>query len=120
MTTLDKETYIKLAEAYCKQSEYENKLRECVNDITKKYATSLSFIGLPFNSDLIMWAVSDLLGVNFSYFLYGCNGDFEKFNNNITLSDGSHPNVQDFGNMWEFENGAEEAEMGKAKQRSSS
>ena len=110
ITALDKETYIKLAEAYCKQEAYEEEAKKGILEVAEKHNVYLGFICLPTNSDLIMGVVYEILGDNFSYYFYECDKSFEKFNKGVTLKDGSHPNVQSFGDMWEFENGAEEAE----------
>ena len=99
---LSKEAFIKLAEAYSKQENYESDLRSNLNLITKRYEVYIGFIGLPNSSELIMDVVLDLLGDDFSYYFYDCNKDFDKFNKNTTLADGTHPNVRDFGGLWEF------------------
>ena len=109
-TTLDKETYIKLAEVYCKQQKYEEEVKESVLELARKHGVYTDFIGLCSNADLVMNVLYKILGDNFNYFFYECDRSFEKFNNNITLADGSHQNVQSFGDLWEFENGEEEAE----------
>ena len=114
-TTLDKETYIKLAEAYCKQHKYEEEVRESVLELARKYGLYTDFIGLCSSADLVMNVLYEILGDNFNYYFYEFGKSFEKFNNNVTLEDGSHPNVQNFGDLWEFENGEEEAE--KVEQR---
>lgn len=99
---LSKEAFIKLAEAYSNQEKYENELNSSLKSITKKYDVYLDFVCLPIDSGLIMNVVLDLLGDDFSYYFYDCNKDFDRFNKNTTLADGSHPNVKDFGELWEF------------------
>lgn len=99
---LSKEAFIKLAEAYSKQENYEKDLRSHLNLITKRYEICMGFIGLPNTSELIMDVVLDLLGDDFSYYFYDCNEDFNKFNKNTILGGETHPNVKDFGGLWEF------------------
>ena len=99
---LSKEAFIKLAEAYSKQENYEKELRNNLETINEKYKDYMGFIGLSNSSDLIMDVVLDLLGEDFSYYFYDYNEDFNKFNKNTTLADGTHPNVKDFGELWEF------------------
>lgn len=101
-TTLSKEAFIKLAEAYSKQNNYEKGLKNSLNSVTETYKTHTDFIGFPISSDLIMDAALDLLGGDFIYYFYDCNEDFDKFNKNILLEGGKHPNVNDFGELWEF------------------
>ena len=101
-TPLDKKTYIKLAEAYCKQDAYEYRVRESINIAIKQDA--YMSIGLPTSSAIIMYTVSDILGDEFAFFFYDCSKSFKKYNSNVTLEDGSHPDVKDFGDLWEFEN----------------
>ena len=99
---LSKEAFIKLAEAYSKQEKYQNELNSSLKSTTKKYNVYMDFVGLPISSDLIMDVVLDLLGNDFSYYLYDCGEDFNKFNKNTLLEGGKHPNVNDFGELWEF------------------
>lgn len=99
---LDKKAFIKLAEAYSKQENYEKELSNNLETINEKYKVYMGFVGFPSASDLIMDVVLDLLGEDFSYYFYDCNESFDKFNKNTTLADGTHPNVKDFGELWEF------------------
>lgn len=99
---LSKEAFIKLAEAYSKQENYEKELSNNLEAVTEKYKVHMGFIGFPSASDLIMDVVLDLLGEDFSYYFYDYNESFDKFNKNTTLADGTHPNVKDFGELWEF------------------
>ena len=99
---LNKEAFIKLAEAYSKQENYEKELSNNLETINEKYKVYMGFVGFPSASDLIMDVVLDLLGEDFSYYFYDCGEDFDKFNKNTTLADGTHPNVKDFDELWEF------------------
>lgn len=102
MSKLSKEAFIKLAEAYSKQENYEKELSNNLEAINEKYKVYMGFIGFPSASDLIMDVVLDLLGEDFSYYFYDCNESFDKFNKNTTLADGTCPTVKDFGELWEF------------------
>lgn len=101
-TTLSKEAFIKLAEAYSKQEKYEKELSNNLETINEKYKVYMGFVGFPSASDLIMDVALDLLGDDFSYYFYDCNEDFNKFNKNTILGGETHPNVKDFGGLWEF------------------
>lgn len=102
---LGKEAFIKLAETYSKQEKYENELNSSLKSITKKYDIYMDFVGLPISSSLIMNVVLDLLGDDFSYYFYDCGESFDVFNKNITLADETHPDVKDFGELWEYSQG---------------
>ena len=99
---LNKEAFIKLAEAYSRQENYEKELSNNLETINEKYKVYMGFVGFPSASDLIMDVVLNLLGEDFSYYFYDCNESFDKFNKNTTLADGTHPTVKDFGELWEF------------------
>lgn len=103
-TSLDKKTYIKLAKAYSKQEIYEDKVRKSIKTIAGEQGVYLDFIGLPVSTSLIMDTVLDILGDEFAFFSYDCGRSFEEYNSKITLNDGSHPKVRDFGDLWELEN----------------
>lgn len=102
---LSKGAFIKLAEAYSKQENYEKELSNNLEAVTEKYKVHMGFIGLSTSSELIMDVVLDLLGDDFSYYFYDCSEDFAKFNINTTLADGTHPNVKDLSELWEFSQG---------------
>ena len=99
---LSKEAFIKLAEAYSKQENYEKELSNNLEAVTEKYKVHMGFIGLSTSSELIMDVVLDLLGDDFIYYFYDCDESFDKFNKNILLEGGKHPNVNNFGELWEF------------------
>ena len=99
---LNKEAFIKLAEAYSKQENYEKELSNNLETVNEKYKVYMGFIGLSNSSDLIMDVALDLLGDDFSYYFYDCDESFDKFNKNILLEGGKHPNVNNFGELWEF------------------
>lgn len=99
---LNKEAFIKLAEAYSKQEKYEKELSNNLEAINEKYKVYMGFIGFPSASGLIMDVVLNLLGDDFSYYFYDCKENFDKFNKNTLLEGGKHPNVNNFGELWEF------------------
>lgn len=99
-TKLDKEAFIKLAEAYSSQEKYKDELMDRLRYVAQK--NNMNLTRLPISSILIMDVVLDLLGYNFKYYFYNCSEDFNKFNKTTTLPDGTHPNVKNFGELWEF------------------
>ena len=101
-SNLSKEAFIKLAAAFSNQENYEKELSNDLETINEKYKVYMGFVGFPSASDLIMNVVLDLLGEDFSYYFYDCREDFNKFNKNTLLEGGKHPNVNDFGELWEF------------------
>lgn len=99
---LSKEAFVKLAKAYSRQDKYENRLVKSLESITEKSGLYMDCIGLPISSRLIMDVVLDLLGSDFDYYFYDCEQDFDKFNKGTILADGTHPNVKNFGELWEL------------------
>lgn len=97
-----KETFVKLAEGYIRQDKYEDEFRDMVNDLAEKHKQDIDFLGLPFGTNAIMSPVLDALGDDFSYFHYDCGDDFNKFNKNITLKNGSHPKVHSLEDLYDF------------------
>ena len=102
MAELNKEAFIKLAEAYIKQEKYEKEVDDIVEFVHKKHSVDRSFIGSPISSEIIMEAVEDLLGEGFCYYFYDCRKDFNEFNRRNFLPDRTHPNIKNFGELWEF------------------
>lgn len=101
-SNLSKEAFIKLAAAFSNQENYEKELSNNLETINEKYKVYMGFVGFPSASDLIMDVVLNLLGEDFSYYFYDCNESFDKFNKNTLLEGGKHPNVNNFGELWEF------------------
>jgi hypothetical protein len=101
-TNLSKEDFIKLAEAYSEQERYEEEVKDSLYYATRKYNVCIGSMDFPISSDLIMKAVLELLGEDFSYYFYDCNEDFNEFNKNVLLESGTHPNVKDLGGLWEY------------------
>ena len=99
---MNKETFVKLAEGYIRQENYEDEFRDLVYSTADKHGQEKDFLGLPLGTSRIMNPVLDILGDDFSYFHYDCRGSFEKFNNNIKLADGSHPNVHSLEDLYDF------------------
>ena len=97
-----KEDFIKLAKGFIQQDRYEDELRDIIHATAKKYKQELDFLGLPLATGVIMSPVLDILGDDFSYYWYDCGGDFDKFNSNITLEDGSHPEVHSLSDLYGF------------------
>ena len=100
---LSKEAFVRLATAYSRQEAYEDELRNYIRNIAKDRGARFGFMGLPVSSNVIMSEVLNLLGYSFKFYYYNCYEDFNKFNKNIFLNDKTHPNVKDFGELWEFE-----------------
>lgn len=99
---MNKENFVKLAKGYIRQEKYEDEFRDLVYSTADKYGQDKDFLGLPLGTNKIMSPVLDILGDDFSYFHYDCGDDFEKFNNNIKLADGGHPNVHSLEDLYDF------------------
>lgn len=99
---MNKDIFVKLAEGYIRQESYEDEFRDLVYSTAGKYGQDKDFLGLPLGTNKIMNPVLDILGDDFSYFHYDCRNDFERFNNNIKLADGGHPNVHSLEDLYDF------------------
>lgn len=99
---ISKEQYVVLAKAFIQQEKYDDELMGTIKLTAKKYGQGSDFLGLCCGDGIIMRAVLDLLGDDFSYYLYECNGNFAKFNEGTCLSDGNHPNVQSLEDLYDF------------------
>lgn len=99
---MNKDIFVKLAEGYIRQESYEDEFRDLIYSTAGKYDQDKDFLGLPLGTNKIMNPVLDILGDDFSYFHYDCRNDFERFNNNIKLADGGHPNVHSLEDLYDF------------------
>lgn len=99
---MNKETFVALASAYIAQEEYEDDFRNTIGALARKHEQEQDFLGLPFGTNAIMNPVLEALGDDFSYFHYDCSDDFDRFNRNVTLADGGHPNVHSLEDLFEF------------------
>lgn len=99
---ISKTHFVKLAEAYKNQWEYENKVDRYVRKTAKQFGNDADFLGLSTNCTKLMDAVLDVLGVDFAYYCFDCNGDFAKFSRNITFKDGTHPEVRNLEDLYDF------------------
>lgn len=99
---MNKENFVKLAEGYIRQENYEDEFRDLVYSTAGKYGQEKDFLGLPLGTSKIMNPVLDILGDDFAYFHYDCKDDFGKFNNNTELADGSHPDVHSLEDLYDF------------------
>lgn len=99
---LCKKEFVALAEGYIKQEKYEDEFGNAVRNLAVEHKQETDFLGIPFGTNAIMSPVLDVLGEDFSYYHYDCGDNFNKFNKNIKLADGSHPNVRSLGGLYEF------------------
>ena len=99
---LTREQFVKLAEAVVEHDNYAEDLRKCIIKTAKKHGQDVDFLGLPMQFVTLEDAIVDILGSDFSYWMFDCNQSFEKFNNRITFKDGSHPDVSSFDDLYDF------------------
>lgn len=99
---ITQQQFIKLAEAYKSQWEYENEVDEFIRKAAKKYGNDADFLGLSANCTRLMDAVADVLGEDFAYYCFDCDGDFATFNDNTTLKNGAHPSVHSLEELYDF------------------
>lgn len=76
--------------------------------VAEKHGVDTDFIGTDYFSGPMTSAVEGLLGEDFCYWYYDCNESFSKFNNGVTLPDGSHPDVHTLEDLYDFSKREEE------------
>ena len=99
---IDKETYIKLGEAYASHSKYLQESYNAIRDVAKKFQVTTDFLGFPVEDALLMNAVLDIMGEEYAYWLYDCEGSFKSYNAKVTFY-GKHPNARNLGDLYDLE-----------------
>ena len=99
---ITKKQFVKLAEAFMSQVEYEEEVSQMISKMAKKHKRDSVFLGLTCDSSWLLDALLDVLGEDFCYYYYDCRKSFGKFNKNITLADGSHPNIHSLEDLYDF------------------
>lgn len=106
---MNKDSWLALAEAYCKDQKYYNMADAAVRNVREKMKEEDEYTDFdyqspfsPYQAELLINGVLKVLGDDFSYWFYDCNRDFDKFNEGITLADESHPSVHSLSDLFEF------------------
>lgn len=100
---MDKDTWVKLAKGFVKDQQFFGELEDAMRKIRTRAKTGLDYCNLPYEAEILVNTVSDVLGEDFSYWYYDCNKSFDKFNKRVTfLTDGSHPNVNSLEELYDF------------------
>lgn len=99
---ITKKQFVKLAEAFISQVEYEEEVSKMILETAKKHGKDADFLGLTCDSSWLLDALLDIMGEDFAYYHYDCNKSFEQFNKNITMADGSHPDVHSLEDLYDF------------------
>ena len=94
--------FVKLAEAFIAQVEYEEEVSKMILKTAKKHGKQTDFLGLTYDSSGLLDALSDVLGYDFCYYYYDCSKSFEQFNKKITMTDGSHPDIHSLEDLYDF------------------
>lgn len=99
---ITKKQFVKLAEAFISQVEYEEEVSDMIRKMAKKHGKDADFLGLTCDSSWLLDALLDIMGEDFAYYHYDCNKSFEQFNKKITMADGSHPDVHSLEDLYDF------------------
>ena len=99
---LDKDDFVKLAKAFTDFHNYFNELDNLKRKLARKYNQETDFLGCDYFSGNLNGAILDLLGSDYEYWLYDCEGNYDTFNKSVTLADGTHPNVKSLEDLWKF------------------
>lgn len=99
---MNKESWLILAKAFIADQDAWKEMTEALSRIARKANTDFDFRDLPYNAEQLTGGVVSVLGEEFSYWYYDSGKDFEKFNKGITMPDGTHPNVHNLDELYEF------------------
>lgn len=99
---MKKEKWVEIADAYAKEARYWQELYDKKIELADKYFISRDFLGNDYFDGPLVRAVEKMLGEDYSYWLFDCGTDFEKFNENVSLEDGSHPDVHSLEGLYDF------------------
>ena len=100
-SNLNKQVFVTLATACTEEALFQDKLLDAIKSVTEGSGRPLDFIQLPYTADKLIDIVAEVLGEDYEYWLYECDCDWDKYCQNTTYPDGHHPDVHDFGSMWE-------------------
>ena len=99
--SLNKDQWVKLAKAVWQDNRALNELSDAKQEINKKYGLETDFVGDDFGYLHTLSVVVEILGEEFDYFLYECDGNFQTFNERVTyIADNSHPDVHSIEDLY--------------------
>lgn len=99
--TLSKEQWVSLAKAVWQDNRVLDEISEAKRRINKKYGLDTDFVGEDYGYLHTLTVAVEILGEEFDYFLYECDGDFKTFNERVTyIADGSHPDVHSMEDLY--------------------
>ena len=104
---MDKQTFITLATGYIQQTKLEDDLLNSFKGVARAYELDTDFVGLPIFYGPAQQAISDAIHEidefdTFSYFVYDCDADFDKFNRGITIDEDNHPSIKTLGGLYDY------------------
>lgn len=99
---MTKTEWLKLADAYVKEANYWYSLYSAKMKIAKKCGIGPDFLGTDYFDGPMTSVAEELLGGDFCHWCFDCNQNFKKFNEGVSLEDGSHPNVKSLGDIYDF------------------
>lgn len=109
-TKVDRNTFVALAKAFIKDYSYLDELDNTQRSLAEKFGIETDFLGLPYFGGNLFDTVIELLGDDFSYWYYDCEQSFDKFNENITFPDDTHPDIHSLEDLWKFSRVEQETE----------
>ena len=99
---MNKESWLILAKAFISDQDCWKEMTEVLAKIASKAKTDFDFRDLPYNAEQLVGGVTSVLGEEFSYWYYDCEKNFKRFNEWITMPDGTHPKVKSLEDLYEF------------------
>lgn len=107
---MTKDEWVKLAEASAREHGWFRELYEAKISIARKHGGETDFIGNDFFCGPLRDVTDKILGEDFCYWLYECDGSFAVFNTSVYLDGNKHPNITSLEDLYDFANGEEETQ----------
>lgn len=104
---MDKETFVKIAEGFIKGNKYDIDTYNAILRVAKKHKVDTDFIGVTSGFSPLSNAVLEAIAIFdpddwFQYFVYDCDGSFDKFNSKVENPNGTHPDIASLEDLYDF------------------
>ena len=98
---MDKETFVTLGTAVADEVIYRDKMHNAVLDTARANNRSTDFIGVSYDSELLLDTILELLGEDYLFWLFDCEQDWDKFCSRTEIN-GKHPDIHSLEELYEL------------------
>ena len=104
---MDKTTFTILAQGYIDTNSYDTDTYNAIMRVAKKYDVDRDFLGVTSGYGPAQHAIAKAISAIdpdewLQYFVYDCDADFTKFNDRVENPDGTHPNLKNLEDLYDF------------------